>query len=232
MTTSPGADPSPQLRQRGAGHWLVFFGIAGSVLLLDQLSKAWVVDRFRLASPFLSPGSDGGPTPVIGDLVRVALSHNDGGIFGLLGASAGVLGLVSIAVIGVIIWLQAHQGRTSPLLTVALGLLLGGALGNLVDRMSRGYVVDWIDMGIGDHRFYTFNVADSAISVAVVLLLALGLFGDHLGRLGGTLPTAGSALATTATSALATTDDSAVPTTDGSASPTAADGLPGPGEVG
>ena len=130
---------------------------------------------------------------MLGDLVRVALSHNDGGIFGLLGASAGLLGLVSIAVIGIIVWLQAHQGRTSPLLTVALGLLLGGALGNLIDRLSRGFVVDWVDMGIGDRRFYTFNVADSAISIAVVILLVLGLFGDRLGRWAGGTPVAAGA---------------------------------------
>jgi signal peptidase II len=185
MAAPTGASSSPEVRHRGAGHWLVFFGIAAGVVVLDQLSKAWVVGHFGLASPFLAAGSEGGPTEVLGNLVRVASSHNDGGIFGLLGASAGVLGLVSIGVIGIIIWLQAHQGRTSPLLTVALGLLLGGALGNLIDRLSRGFVVDWVDVGIGDRRFYTFNVADSAISIAVVILLVLGLFGDRLGRWAG-----------------------------------------------
>jgi signal peptidase II len=54
---------------------------------------------------------------------------------------------------------------------VALGLLLGGALGNMLDRLRLGYVLDFVDVGIGDLRFYTFNAADSAISCAIVLLL-------------------------------------------------------------
>jgi signal peptidase II len=57
------------------------------------------------------------------------------------------------------------------MLSVALGLLLGGALGNMADRFRIGYVVDFVDVGIGDLRFYTFNIADSAISLAILLLL-------------------------------------------------------------
>jgi len=59
---------------------------------------------------------------------------------------------------------------------VALGLLLGGALGNLLDRVRYGSVIDFVDMGIGAWRFYTYNVADAAISTAIVLLVAMALF--------------------------------------------------------
>jgi signal peptidase II len=68
------------------------------------------------------------------------------------------------------------------MLTVALGLLLGGAIGNLLDRLRFGHVVDFVDMGIGSTRWYTWNVADAAISIAIVLLLAHGLLGHRLGR--------------------------------------------------
>ena len=71
----------------------------------------------------------------------------------------------------------AQRPASSWLTTVALGLLLGGAIGNLIDRIRFGYVIDWVDMGIGSWRFYTFNVADSAISIAIVLLLAAAIFG-------------------------------------------------------
>ena len=74
----------------------------------------------------------------------------------------------------------AYHGRSarSLYLSIALGFLLGGAIGNLIDRLRLGYVVDFVDIGIGDLRFYTFNVADAAISTAIVLLLG----GRHRAR--------------------------------------------------
>ncbi len=160
--------------------WLLFGAIAIIVVIADQASKAWVQSSFALVSGGAPAGSPGAPTPVIGDLVRIARSENDGGIFGLLGASAPVLGIASLGVIAVILWVQARQGVHSLLLTVALGLLLGGAVGNLLDRLRYGHVVDWVDTGIGNARFYTFNVADSAISIAVLVLLLIGLLGPRL----------------------------------------------------
>ncbi len=81
-----------------------------------------------------------------------------------------------------IIWYHGSSGRNT-LLSVALGLLLGGALGNLIDRLRLGYVVDFVDIGIGDLRFYTFNVADSAISGAILLLILLAVLPDIGARL-------------------------------------------------
>ena len=170
-------------RRSGFAAWPVFGGIAALVLIADQLSKTWVDASFPLASPFAPAGARAAPTPVIGDLVRIAKSYNDGGIFGVAGDSALVLAAASLVVIGVIILVQARQGRNDPLLTVALGLLLGGALGNLIDRLRFAHVIDFVDMGIGDQRWYTWNVADAAISIAIVLLLIHGLFGHRLGRL-------------------------------------------------
>jgi len=160
--------------------WLLFGAIAIIVVIADQASKAWVQSSFALVSGGATSGSPGAPTPVLGDLVRIARSENDGGIFGLLGASAPLLGVASLAVIAGILWVQARQGVHSLLLTIALALLLGGAVGNLLDRVRYGHVVDWVDTGIGNARFYTFNVADSAISIAVALLLLIGIVGPRL----------------------------------------------------
>ena len=180
------AGPADPTAGRSALAWWGAFGaIAGAVVIADVLSKAWIDAGFPLASPYAPVGAPGGPTPVLGDLVRIAKGYNDGGIFGLLGSTAPILAAASVAVIGIIVLVQARQGRGDPLLTVALGLLLGGAIGNLLDRVRFGHVVDFVDMGIGGLRFYTFNVADAAISVAVVLLLAHGILGDRLGRLTG-----------------------------------------------
>ncbi len=184
MAVMRGATGERDIPAGGArGRWIGFFAIAGIVAIADQLSKGWVAANFSPASSSGAPGTSGGPTRVFGDWVRIAVSHNDGGIFGLLGSSALVLGLASLVVIAAIVVYQARAGVLGhPLLTIALGLLLGGAVGNLIDRLRLGYVIDWVDMGLGNARWYTFNVADAAISTAIVLLLALGLFGDRLTR--------------------------------------------------
>lgn len=159
-----------------ARSWLGFGAVAGAVLLADQASKALVLGAVV---------PDGLPVTVIGDLVRVTLTANDGGIFGLLGASALPLALASLVVIAVIIAVQARQGAGDRWLTLALGLLLGGALGNLIDRLRFGWVTDFVDIGIGDLRWYTFNVADAAISLAIVILLARSLTGMRRPGAGG-----------------------------------------------
>jgi signal peptidase II len=84
--------------------------------------------------------------------------------------NAALFGLLSLGVVGLIVAYHARVGR-SLYLSLALGFLLGGAVGNLIDRLRLGYVVDFVDMGIGDFRWYTFNVADAAISTAIVMLV-------------------------------------------------------------
>ena len=181
------AGAGADLRAGALRRWLVFFGLAIGVVVADQASKAIIDGTFKLASTQGTIPGFAEPTQVIGDLVRIAKSYNDGGLFGLFDAAAPILALASLVVIGILVVVQARSGpRASWLTTVALGLLLGGAIGNLLDRIRFGYVIDWVDMGIGGWRFYTFNVADSAISIAIVLLLAAAIFGrqpaDEAGR--------------------------------------------------
>ena len=126
------------MRRTGA-HWIAFFGIAATVWILDQLSKAWLVGQ-------LSPGES---MNVVGDLVRLVFSQNSGALFGLFRDNALIFGIVSLAVIGLIVAYHGRAGR-SLYLSIALGLLLGGALGNVTDRLRLGYVVDFVDIGIGE----------------------------------------------------------------------------------
>ncbi len=162
-------------------RWLLFAGLAIGVLVADQLSKLWVDANFALASPYALPGIGNQPTPIIGELVRIAKSYNDGGIFGIFGSSAPVLAVASLAVMFMIVWYHQREGLKGHwLLTVALGLVLGGALGNFADRARIGHVIDWVDMGIGGIRWYTFNIADAAISISIVLFIGLALFGNRL----------------------------------------------------
>ena len=152
-----GARPIERLRP----SWPVFLGLAALVLVLDQATKAWLTS-------FLAPGQS---VRVIDDLVRLVHSQNTGGLFGLFRGQAFVFGLISMVVIALIVAYHAKAGG-GRYLSITLGLLLGGALGNLVDRLRLEYVVDFVDAGIGDLRWYTFNVADAAISFSLLLLLA------------------------------------------------------------
>ena len=154
--TDPIARPRPA--------WLVFGGLAAVVLVLDQLTKAWIVAN-------IAPGQ---AVSIAGDWIRLIFSRNDGALFGLFGSSATLLGIGSLAVLGLIVWYHGHAAR-SLLLSIALGLLLGGAAGNLIDRLRLGYVVDFVDMGIGTLRFFTYNVGDAAISTAILLLLIIAI---------------------------------------------------------
>ena len=150
---------------RGGAHWIVFLTLAGFVLVVDQLTKAWLVAN-------VAPG---GMLQIVGDNVRLVFTQNSGALFGLFRDNAVVFGIASIAVIGLIVGYHARAGR-SLYFSIALGLLLGGALGNVSDRLRLGYVVDFVDIGIGGLRWYTFNAADAAISVAIVMLVVAALF--------------------------------------------------------
>jgi signal peptidase II len=148
-------------------HWVAFFGIAAAVIVADQLSKAWIVANF----PF------GEPVEILGAWLRVWYVANTGALFGLFRDQAVLFAALSIGVIALIVWYHGHAVADSGwLATVALGLLLGGAAGNLIDRVRLGHVVDFVDMGFpGGWRFYTWNVADAAITISIVLLLLMAL---------------------------------------------------------
>jgi signal peptidase II len=137
----------------------------------DQVLKRWVIANYE----------GKGPTPIIGDWFRIDLIHNGGGLFGLFQGSAPIFALVTVVVVAVLVALEIGSGWRSWLVTITLGLLLGGAFGNFIDRFRFGYVVDFADIGIGTWRFYIFNIADSAVTVAILLMLVLWFVAPHLG---------------------------------------------------
>jgi signal peptidase II len=143
----------------GPRRWPLFLALAAAVVLVDQAAKVLVTSS-------LAPGES---VDVVGDTVRIVFGQNSGALFGLFKDNAVMFGLVSIVVIGLIVTYHARAAGTL-YLTVTLGLLLGGAIGNMIDRLRLGYVVDFVDVGLGGLRFYTFNVADSAISLSILLL--------------------------------------------------------------
>jgi len=125
----------------------------------------------RLARERLAPAHV--PHRVVGNVVRLTLTYNRGAAFGIDAGPRGRWVLAGLTM-GILAWLAAMYRYAEPRdrrLVTALALLVGGAVGNLVDRVysPRG-VVDFIDLGIGDARFWTFNIADVGISAGAVLL--------------------------------------------------------------
>jgi signal peptidase II len=121
----------------------------------------------------------------VGDWLRIDLIHNAGGLFGLFQNTAPAFAAVTIGVVGLIVWLQLRWGWHSWLITLALGLLLGGAIGNFIDRIRFGYVVDFADIGVGTWRWYVFNIADMAVTCFFLLLIGIWLLAPRLLSSGG-----------------------------------------------
>jgi signal peptidase II len=143
----------------------------GRALALVAL-PVWVLDVVtkRLAVALLQP--PGAPHQVLGDLVRLTLGYNRQGVMGLpVGSySRWILSGVSLVLLAVLMRLLHEARADERLRTTSLALIIGGALGNLLDRLVSGRgVVDFIDIGIGARRFWTFNLADVAIDVGVAL---------------------------------------------------------------
>jgi signal peptidase II len=152
---------------------------AVAVLTLDQLTKAWV--SANMVSHDIRP--------VIVGFVRLRYTENTGAAFGLFQGWTGVLSVAAVAIIAAIVLSAPRVGGGTWPAMLAMGLVLGGAIGNLLDRLTLGYVRDFIEV-YGPHiewqatryTFPIFNVADSAITVGVLLIMALLLFGKSDAR--------------------------------------------------
>ncbi len=147
--------------QRGfGGHFLPFAAITLIIFVADQAAKLLIVNNLRLYESIPENG-----------LLRLTHVTNTGSAFGLLRGHTEFLILVSIiGVLGVLFYYRTN-GRESALLRYSLALLLGGALGNLADRLFRGAVVDFISVQVwSDYYFPTFNVADSALTIGLFAL--------------------------------------------------------------
>ncbi len=146
------------------------FGLAAVIVILDQVTKLWAVSALELyRSVEILP------------FFNLTLLHNTGAAFSFLADAGGwqrwfFVGLTVIIATGVAIWLArlpVHERFTRASLT----LILGGAIGNLIDRIRLGYVIDFLDFHAAGWHWPAFNVADAAISCGAVLLIVFGLLG-------------------------------------------------------
>jgi signal peptidase II len=148
----------------GGGSWMPWLLLAVAIVLLDQLTKVLILGYYQL----------GDATYVTGFL-NIVRAHNTGAAFSFLAAASGwqrwmftVIGIVAAVFI---IWLlRRHAGQR--LFSFALACILGGAIGNVVDRLLHGYVVDFIQVHWRDTWYFpAFNIADSAITIGAACLI-------------------------------------------------------------
>ena len=139
---------------------LVIGACALAVFVADRITKTWVAESLPLNQP----------RQVVGDYVRIVHAENTGAAFGLLPERTTLLSILSVVAVLAIVYYYRQIASSSWLVSATLGMQLGGAAGNLVDRVRQGFVVDFIDVGIGDVRFWAFNVADSSIVVGIALV--------------------------------------------------------------
>jgi signal peptidase II len=156
------ADDRPIPVRRSGWRYLP---LALGVLVLDQVSKAWIESHYELYES----------TPVL-PILDITRLHNTGAAFSFLAGAGGwqrwfftVLALVVSAAL--LVWLRRIRAQHEAVLATGLALILGGALGNVWDRVQHGFVIDFVHVHWGDAYFPAFNVADSAITIGAGLLL-------------------------------------------------------------
>jgi signal peptidase II len=144
-----------------------FVIVAGLVILLDQLTKSLVLARMPLYHS----------VEVIQGFFNLTHIRNPGGAFGFMAAGSQTIRNllfvgVSTVAMGLIVYFYRSTPKTHPALASALAMIFGGALGNLIDRLRFGEVVDFLDVYVGAYHWPAFNVADSAITVGITIFIA------------------------------------------------------------
>jgi signal peptidase II len=145
---------------------LPWLPVTMAVIFLDQMVKLWIVGHLALYG-----------TVRLLPVLDITLTYNTGAAFSFLAGASGwqkwlFAGLAVVVAAGIVLWLRRLNGRTQRLLCLSLTLIMGGALGNLIDRLRIGHVVDFIIAHWHGVYFpWAFNVADSAITVGATLLL-------------------------------------------------------------
>lgn len=143
---------------------LKYLSITGWVIVLDQVSKWWMLSWLSLYE-----------TVAIMPYFNLTMAHNYGAAFSFLAQAGGwqrwfFIGLAVIISVVLLVWL-AKLKPTAKLEAISLSLILGGAIGNVIDRIMYGYVIDFLDVYVGTSHWPAFNIADSAICIGAILLI-------------------------------------------------------------
>jgi len=150
----------------------IYYGIAAIIIILDQWTKWLVVQQMEI----------GERIPIIEPYIALLSHRNRGAAWGMLEGQMWLFYIVTVVVVVGILYYYHTHGKDQPLLKVSLMVLLGGAIGNFIDRLYRGEVVDFVDVLIPviNYDFPIFNVADAALTIGVVMMIIYILFEEKL----------------------------------------------------
>jgi signal peptidase II len=163
---STGVQRLPAAPARGIRAYGRFWVTLATVLVADQVSKAWVMRHIALNTYF-----DPAPIPVIPNFFYFVNVSNTGAAWGVLSSYTPWLAWLGVAALAGIFFFRQQLELGKPLLQYTFGLLCGGIIGNLIDRQRQGHVVDFLDFHLPHYRYPAFNVADAGITVGVTIYL-------------------------------------------------------------
>ena len=153
--------------------WSLLAGAAALTALLDQLAKGWVVANMRLYESLQ-------PLPPLAPFFQLTRSSNTGAAFGILPLAGDVFLIIALVITGGLLWHARSLPADSRLAPAAIGLIIGGAFGNIADRLQHGHVIDFIHYQIPNVISNVSNLADHAIVLGALLILAQSLWRDRI----------------------------------------------------
>ncbi len=145
-------------------YWAFFFIVIALTLLIDQATKTWIVNNMMMYESRV-------PIPALGDFFRIIRSFNTGAAFGIFADASDIFLVIAVVVVVVMLFFYPRIPRGQWLLRFGMGLIVGGAVGNAIDRLIYGHVVDFINYRIPNVLSNVSNLADHAITIGVILIL-------------------------------------------------------------
>ena len=146
--------------------YVIYYAIGILALIIDQVSKWIVASQMQV----------GESIELIPHFLYITSTRNTGAAWSMLEGQMWFFYLVTFIVLVIVVYYMQKYGRYKPLLGIALGLVIGGTLGNFVDRLFRGSVVDFIHVFLGNYSYPVFNLADSSLVIGAILIIIFTLF--------------------------------------------------------
>lgn len=140
-----------------------YYLLALGIIIIDQLTKWWVVTNMELRESI----------PVIENFFYITSHRNPGAAWGILAGQMAFFYVITLVVIGLIVYYMQKYAKDNIWTGIALGLVLGGAIGNFIDRLIFQEVVDFLNVYIGSYNYPIFNIADSALVIGVIIIFII-----------------------------------------------------------